>query len=399
MYSDAELEAMLSSLESDLVERKESFSGDAPSKVRQAVCAFANDLPNHGTPGVVFVGAKDDGTPSGLPITDELLQKLAHIRDDGKTLPLPTITVQRRVLLGQPIAVICVTPSDAPPVRYEGRTWIRVGPRRALASRQEERELNERRRAKDLPFDLEPLRFAKITDLNRLLFEQTYLATAFAADVIQANERTYEERLISCRMVDPDAQHPTVVGALTLGIDPLDLVPCAYVQFLRIAGTELADPIIDEARLTGPLPDLIRRIDEKLQAHINVGVDLVTSDTERRKPTYPLAALQQLVRNAVMHRTYESTNAPIRVTWFDDRIEIFNPGGPYGIVTKANFGQPGRTDYRNPNIAEVLRNLSYVQQFGVGIATARRLLSSNGHPELLFDLSDPNGVMAIVRCA
>ena len=55
-YSDDELAAMMADVESDLVERKESLRGDAPVKIRQAVCAFANDLPDHGRPGVVFVG-------------------------------------------------------------------------------------------------------------------------------------------------------------------------------------------------------------------------------------------------------------------------------------------------------------------------------------------------------
>jgi predicted HTH transcriptional regulator len=50
-YSDSQLEVLLDDLESDLAERKESWTGDAKSKARQAVCAFANDLPNHGTPG------------------------------------------------------------------------------------------------------------------------------------------------------------------------------------------------------------------------------------------------------------------------------------------------------------------------------------------------------------
>ena len=55
-YTDAELEALLDDLESDKAERKESWSGRTPKKGRQAVCAFANDLPNHNAPGVLFVG-------------------------------------------------------------------------------------------------------------------------------------------------------------------------------------------------------------------------------------------------------------------------------------------------------------------------------------------------------
>lgn len=76
-YSDEELESLLDDIESDLAERKESWKGDAPENGRQAVCAFSNDLPDHRRPGVLFVGAKNVGTPSGLPITDELLRTLA----------------------------------------------------------------------------------------------------------------------------------------------------------------------------------------------------------------------------------------------------------------------------------------------------------------------------------
>ena len=60
--SDEELETLLDDIESDLAERKESWKGDAPDTGRQAVCAFANDLPDHRNPGVLFVGAKNDGS-------------------------------------------------------------------------------------------------------------------------------------------------------------------------------------------------------------------------------------------------------------------------------------------------------------------------------------------------
>lgn len=89
--------------------------------------------------------------------------------------------------------------------------------------------------------------------------------------------------------------------------------------------------------------------------------------SEGRRSTVPFEALQQIVRNAVMHRTYEGTNAPVRVTWFDDRVEVQSPGGPFAAVTSVNFGEPGVTDYRNPTLAGALAQLGYVQRFGVGI--------------------------------
>lgn len=49
-YSDIELEALLDDIESEFSERKKTWKGDAPEKGRQAICAFANDLPGHRKP-------------------------------------------------------------------------------------------------------------------------------------------------------------------------------------------------------------------------------------------------------------------------------------------------------------------------------------------------------------
>jgi ATP-dependent DNA helicase RecG len=158
----------------------------------------------------------------------------------------------------------------------------------------------------------------------------------------------------------------------------------------------LGDPIIDEQLLSGAIPDILRRMDEKLISHNRTAVDFTSGLIEQRRSSYPLAALQQLVRNAVLHRTYEATHAPVRVYWCDDRIEITNPGGPYGIVTAGNFGEPGLTDYRNPNLAEALRTLGFVQHFGAGLPTVRRELAKNGNPPPEFKIQ-PTYVGAIVR--
>ena len=396
-YTDTELEALLDDLESDRVERKESFKGDVPKKARQAVCAFANNLPGHDEPGVLFIGAKDDGTPSGLAITDELLLTLADMRSDGNILPLPVMSVEKRHLKGMDMAVVTVLPSDMPPVRYDGRIWIRTGPRRDVASAQEERILNERRRHKNLPFDMYPVPSAKLGDLSRLVFENEYLPAAYAPDVLEANGRSYEERLASCKMIaSPDDPTPTVLGLLTLGTSPQDFLPGACIQFLRIDGTELSDDVTDEERIGGNLADQLRTLQEKIRAHNRTAVDILSGPTHRMTSLYPAAAIEQIAYNAVLHRTYEGTNTPVRVYWFHDRIEITSPGGPYGSVTCENFGNPGITDYRNPNLASVLKTLGFVQSFGRGIATARKVMERNGNPPPEFQV-DPHNVLCILR--
>lgn len=396
-FSDDELEALLNDLESDLAERKQSFKGDTPKKARQAVCAFANDLPNYNQPGVLFIGAKDDGTPSQEPITDELLRSLADMKTDGNILPLPVISVEKRTLKGSDMAVITVQPSDMPPVKYEGRIWIRTGPRRAIANEQEERILTEKRRYKNLPFDIYPIPTAKLSDLSRLVFENEYLPTAFASDILEANGRTYEERLASCKMiVSPLEPTPTVLGLLALGKNPQDFLPGACVQFLRIDGTELADAVTDEQKINGSIVEMLRRTEEKLSAHNRLAIDIISAATDTKSLDYPPSAIQQILYNAILHRTYESTNAPVRVYWFNDRIEISSPGGPYGNVTIENFGQPGITDYRNPNIADVLKTYGFIQAFGRGIATAKKEMKKNGNPPIEFEVNQ-SAVLCILR--
>ena len=396
-YSAEELDALLGDIESDLVERKESLRGESPQAAREAVCAFANDLPDHRRAGVVFIGVDDAGSAVGLTITDELLRQLADMKTDGNIVPPPTLTVAKHRFRGKDVAVVIVEPSDSPPVRHRGRIWIRIGPRRGVASAQDERILNEKRRYRDIPFDARPIPTSTLTDLKRRIFEEEYLPSAFAGDVIAANDRSYEQRLASTKMVaSADEPTPTALGLLVLGARPRDFLPGAYVQFLRVAGRELGDPIVDELVIDGPVGDVLRRVDDKLVSHNRTAVDFTTGSTEVRTQPYPIPALQQLLRNAVMHRAYEATNAPIHLYWFDDRIEISNPGGPYGAVTVESFGAPGLVDYRNPNLAEALRVLGFVQRFGFGIPTARRELERNGNPPPEFDVG-PTQVRCKVR--
>jgi ATP-dependent DNA helicase RecG len=394
--SDIELEALLNELESDRAERKEAWAGDAPEKGPQAICAFANDLPNHQKPGVLFVGVDNNGVPKNIAVTDQLLLTLADLKSNGNILPPPTMTVEKRVLKGSEVAVVTVWPADAPPVRFKGRIWIRTGPRRGVASAQDERILNEKRRYRDLHFEAHPVSPCTLEDLSRATFENDYLPNAVAADVLAANARSYEERLASCGMIaSVDDPIPTVLGLLCIGTSPRTWIPGSYIQFLRIRGTKLTDPVADEVEISGTISDILRRLDEKLTAHLTIGVDFTSQNKEVRSSPYPLVALQQLARNAVMHRTYEGTNAPVRVYWFDDRIEISNPGGPYGSITVENFGQPGRADYRNPQLASAFKVLGYAQRFGAGILIAREALEKNGNPALKF-LIEQNFIAAII---
>lgn len=226
---DREIEALLKDIESDRVERTETAkNGD---KISQAVCAFANDLPGHAQDGVLFIGARDDGSCAGTPITDELLRNLGGFRDDGNIQPIPSMIVQKRSVSGCEMAVVLVHPSDAPPVRYKGRVWIRVGPRRAIATPEEERRLSERRRYRDLPFELQPVAQATLNDLDLEFFEKSHLPSSVAADFLAQDQRTLHQQLASLRFATADTPPvPTVTGLLAIGKDPQEFIGGAYIS-------------------------------------------------------------------------------------------------------------------------------------------------------------------------
>ena len=394
--NDKELIGLLQDLESDRVERKASVSDK--EKICQAICAFANDLPGHRRAGVVFIGASDDGTPaSGFQVDDRLILSLSDLRDNGNIEPFPVMSVTKHDLEGFAYAVIVVQPSQNPPIRFKGSPWIRVGSRRAIASREEEHRLNEKRMAFSRFYDISVVPQAQIDDLDLNLFNRVYLPSALPPDVLLQNSRSEEERLAALRFAGGSPVIPTVLGILTIGKDPLQFLPGAYIQFLRFEGTELGDPIKDEKRIDGPLIEGLRQLDELLRLNLSVEIDISSAVTEIRRPDYPIVALRQLALNAVLHRNYETSNAPVRIYWFKDRVEIYSPGGPFGQVSRDNFGQPGITDYRNPDLAEVMKNLGYVQKFGVGIQTAIKALRENGNPaDDLFEVNE-NNVLAVIR--
>ena len=101
--------------------------------------------------------------------------------------------------------------------------------------------------------------------------------------------------------------------------------------------------------------------------------------------------------NAVMHRAYNGNNSPIKFYEYIDRIEIDNPGNLYGKVNLENF--PNETDYRNPNIAEIMLNLGYVNRFGSGVNTVSTLLEENKSNPAEFLLGDYTTFKVVVRNA
>lgn len=387
-----ELEQLLREDETDRVER--TVSTDKTDKFCEAICAFANDLPNSGKPGYLFIGARPDGTASGISVTDRLLQNLADLRSNGNIQPLPAMNVQKWNLGGGEMAVIEVMPSNLPPVRYKGQIWIRVGPRRGIASEAEERILVERRIARARTWDAQPCYEATLSDIVLDIFLASYRPFAIARSIIEENHRSIEDQLAALRLYDPRAKCPTNAAILLFAKDPPYFFPGAYVQYVQYDGVTQADTVLRERRFSSDLLSILRELVE-LGASA-AGARPVQSPTglvDHVFYEYPPRALHEILMNALIHRDYSSTT-PIMVNHYADRIEVTNPGGLYGDLTPEQF--PHGQAYRNPTIAEAAKILGYVNKFGRGIDIAQEELRRNGSPPPEFQ-PILNHFLAVVR--
>ncbi len=251
---------------------------------------------------------------------------------------------------------------------------------------EEERRLTEKRRWGNVAYDMQGVSGATVeADLDMRAFETEYLRCAISPEVLAENRRDREEQLRALRLVARNGA-PTVTAVLVLGRDPRYWFPGAYMQFVRYDGAAVTDGIVDHAELSGPLPEQLRDADRLLRLNISHALD-TRGERHVEQRSYPYEALRELLRNAAIHRNYENSNTPVRISWFADRVEILSPGSAFGEVGRDNFGQ-GATSYRNPTIAEAMKNMGFMQRFGIGIETARRALAENGNPPPEFDVQN-----------
>jgi len=392
MLSQTEVERLSQELESDRVEMTSSMTDT--DKYGEAICAFANDLPNHQKPGYLVIGLGKDGKRVGLTISDQFLQSLAQIRQQGNIVPPPAIAVAKFSFEDGDLAVVEVQPHFLPPVRFKGRIWIRNGAMKSIAGEAEERRLVEKRSAFAQSFDALPCRESSLEDLNVEVFISNYLPQAVAADILEQNHRTPIEQLASLKFYDIKANCPTHAGILLFGKTPRRFIPGAYIQYVKFAGKEITDSVLAEKQFVGDFVTVLRILDEFIHYIIVQSRPVFVSTLrEEQRFNYPPLALRELMMNAMMHRDYQS-NAPIRFYEFEDRVEIQNPGGLYGSATPQNF--PTVNDYRNPSLAEAMKNLGYVNQFNVGIRQAEKWLKENGNEPPVFEKNIQNAFCVTV---
>lgn len=345
----------------------------------------------------MIIGAEDKtGNVSGeVRITDQLLQNLGAIRTDGKLQPQVSMTVEKVALPAGDVAVVTVQPCTFTPVRYDGRIWVRIGPRKGVANESDEKCLLEKRTSRMMTFDALPCVDAGIDDLDVSIFKQQYLPKAFPEDVLQNDRRPVEQQLQALGYYSAKFNCPTYAGIILFGRNPERFLPGCYVQYVRFAGQTRAGEILKEYKFSGNLMRILFQLDTFVDASITNRCPVpVSALREEMRVDYPHWATRELLMNAICHRDYEG-NGPVQFYQYDDRIEIMNPGALYGKATPENF--PYVNDYRNGVVAEGMKVLGFVNRYSRGVQAVQDELRNNGNGEADFHLHLGTAFLVIER--
>ena len=360
------IEHILQAPESKTLEFKRDLS--SPRNFLRTLVAFANTAG-----GRLVFGVDDQKNVIGIdqPLDEE--ERLCSLVADAiapRLVPnIEFITVEGRTLLTAEVYLSGLRPHYIKAEGPENGVYIRLGSTNRVADRELIAEL--RRSAEGISFDELPMPGLSTEELD-----------LEAAKEMFGQERSLgENELHTLKLVTRDQGKlvPTKGAILLFGKERERHFSDAWIQCGRFVGRDKAD-IFDHAELHDHLPRAVDNIMLFLKKHAMRGADF--SEVRRRDVwNIPLGILREVVINALVHADYSQRGAPIRVAFFDDRIEVENPGMLLPGMTVEDMKQ-GISKIRNHVIARVFRELNLIEQWGSGMPRIFREARELGLPEL-----------------
>ena len=347
-----DLVGLLKRPEGKTLEFKRDIS--SPDGALKTVVAFANTAG-----GTLLVGVEDkSGHVRGVVQALDLEERLANLISDHvapRLVPEIEILPWRRTQ----VLTVQVYPSPTRPhyLKREGPeagVYVRVGSTNRRADREMIEEL--RRFTLGEAFDEQPM-----PGLDSEALDFRAASESFAA------VRTITRRdLESLRLVmdHQGRKLPTVGGMLLFGRDRERHFPDAWIQAGRFRGADKTR-IVDRAEIRSYPVDAIEAAIAFVEKHAMHGAEI---GAVRRKERWnlPPVAVREAVINAVAHTDYAQRGAPIRVSIFEDRLEVENPGLlPFGLTIEDL--QYGISKLRNRVIGRVFHALGLIEQWGSGV--------------------------------
>lgn len=236
----------------------------------------------------------------------------------------------------------------------EGGVYVRVGSTNRRADRELINEL--RRSARGETYDEQPM-----PDLDSEALDFRAASESFAP--VRKLRRADLETL---RLLTTHQGHkvPTVGGMLLFGPNRHRQFPDAWIQAGRFQGDDKSR-IIDGTEIRSYPVLAIEEAIAFVHKHLLHGAD-IGAVRRRERWSLPPAAVREAIINAVTHADYASTGAPVRVSIFDNRLEVENPGLlPFGLTVEDL--SRGISKLRNRVIGRVFHALGLIEQWGSGI--------------------------------
>lgn len=255
--------------------------------------------------------------------------------------------------------VLSVPHGELTPYYYvgDGNTiaYVRVGNESNPASPQRLNELV--RSGRNISFDSLPSGYS-VKDLTFTVFNATFKRIA----KLTLTEKDY----VSFGICKPDGEL-TYAGLMFSDECPLlqSRVFCTHWDGLDKSGG--VDDAVDDKEFEGDLISQLMSAHEFIRMNSKVRWKKM-SDHRVNKPDYADRAVFESLANALMHRDYTVIGSEVHVDMFDDRLEIYSPGGmPDGTLIQNRDIDKVPSTRRNPIIAEIFHRLDFVERRGSGL--------------------------------
>lgn len=222
-------------------------------------------------------------------------------------------------------------------------------------------------------YERSPLRDSSLDDLDRAALEA--FVRQRAGRLLGDEGRTWEQaaQRLGYLAAIGSSVCATVAGVLAFGRYPQIIRPEWGIAAVRVEGHSLSDPIAAREDVEGPLGELLEGALAFVDAHTHALEDAVAPGS--RAIEYPRQAVREVLANALVHR---DLRIPGRVSLriFDDRMEVWSPGGVPGQLALDELAQAGGVSLpRNPLLASTARSLGLIDQIGRGLVTIRTAMS------------------------
>lgn len=242
-------------------------------------------------------------------------------------------------------------------------TFLRIGDRTKEMKGEDFRNLEYNKGTRH--FEDECNMDAEISDLSEELL-YAYKKKIGADDL--SNEQVLRARGFIKK--NGDKEYLTNAAVLLFAENVFQFYPNCRIRFIRYDGTAeqvgTKINIIKDVNLESPLLKLIDKAKDFVSSQLREFTALnQTTGKFQIVPEYPEFAWLEGIVNAVTHREYGMTGSYVKVTMFDDRLEILSLGKLPSIVTVNNIRHTRFS--RNPRIARVLTEFGWVRELNEGV--------------------------------